>query len=56
MNASPARTKEESRWQAEDDLRTLLRAADIRADKARYKAAMAEAKRQADQLAKVKQQ
>lgn len=37
---------DEAKWQAEDDLRTLVRAKEIRADKARLKRAMACAKEQ----------
>ena len=41
----PVRTKEdverEQRYQAEDDLRTLQRAAEVKADEARMKRAMA---------------
>lgn len=44
---------EERRWQAEDDLRTLTRAMEIKNDKARYRRAMAMAKEQLAALQKV---
>jgi hypothetical protein len=41
-------------WQAEDDMRTLMAAAKIKADKKRYAAAKAEAKRQLAAITAVK--
>lgn len=41
-----AAAKQEQSWQAEDDLRTLIRAAEIRKDPARLKRAQAKAKEQ----------
>lgn len=40
-------------WQAEDDLRTLVRAAEIKKDKARAARALALAKKQMAELKKV---
>ena len=37
-------------WQAEDDMRTLVRAEEIRKDTKRLKAAQATAKKRADEL------
>ena len=45
--------KEEQRWQAQDDLRTLQRAQEIQQNAARMKMAQAEAKAQMQALAKV---
>lgn len=44
---------EREKWQAEDDLRTLVRAAEIKKDKARTTRAMALAKKQMAELEKV---
>lgn len=52
-----ASQNEEKKWQAEDDLRTLLNAAEIRKDKARMAAAMkvaAEKKKAMESIAKQK--
>lgn len=38
--------KEEQQWQAEEDVRTLIRAKEIRADKARYRRAMVHVRKQ----------
>lgn len=43
----------EDKYRAEDDLRTLARAAEIKADPKRYKAAVAMAKEQMKSLAEV---
>lgn len=43
--------KREAEWRAEDDARTLIRADEIRRDKARLKGAKAYAKKRADELA-----
>lgn len=45
--------KSEQDWQAEDDLRTLLRAAEIYRDKSRLQRATALAKRQKQDLDKI---
>jgi hypothetical protein len=44
--ASAEDTKREQKWMAEDDLRTLMRAAEIQKDKARLARAKALAKEQ----------
>lgn len=44
---------EEARYQAQDDLRTMQRAADVQSDPARLKAAQAEAQNQINALKKV---
>jgi hypothetical protein len=44
---------EETRWRAEDDMRTLMRADEIKADKARLKACAEHAKKQASAVSKV---
>jgi hypothetical protein len=46
-------SKDEMKWRAEDDMRTLLRAEEIRADKARLSKASAVAKQQMAAVAKV---
>ena len=43
----------DKKWQAEDDARTLMRAEEIKRDKARINAAQAQAKKQMEELAKV---
>lgn len=43
---SPAQKKEEQKWRAQDDLRTLQRAAEVKADPGRVKMAQAEAQAQ----------
>lgn len=43
---------ERQKWQAEDDLRTLVRVAEIKKDKGRMSRAMALAKKQMDELEK----
>lgn len=54
MPASPVKmSKDEQKWRAEDDMRTLLRAEEIRADKARLSKASAIAKQQMAAVAKV---
>lgn len=40
----------DKKWQAEDDLRTMMRACEIRKDKARLKAVKALAKKQLNEL------
>jgi hypothetical protein len=40
---SPEQKKEEQKWRAQDDLRTLQRAAEVKSDPARVKQAQAEA-------------
>ena len=47
------KTKEDLKWQAQYDLDTLRRAAEIQADKARMKRAQAEAKNQINAIQKV---
>ena len=44
---------EQQRWQAEDDLRTLIQAREIRGDKARLRRAMKMAKEQMQELEKL---
>lgn len=44
--AAPRPLKEEKRWQAQDDLRTLQRAQEIQADKRRMAACKTEARTQ----------
>lgn len=44
---------EDTKWRAQDDLRSLQRAEEIRRDKARMRAAQAEAKSQMKQLSTV---
>lgn len=46
----PAVTAMDKKYQAEDDVRTLIHAGEIKKDKARYKAAMAMAKTQMSDL------
>lgn len=46
VKMSKEQKAEEEKWQAEEDVRTLVRAAEVRADKARMKRAMACAKEQ----------
>lgn len=51
---APAKVSpEEKRWRAEDDMRTLMRADEIKADRARMKACADHAKKQASAVAKV---
>lgn len=45
---------EQDKYQAEDDLRTLIRAGEIKKDKKRYARAMREAKNQMQALESVK--
>lgn len=45
--------REEDRWQAEDDARTLMRAEEIKRDRARMAKARAIAKKQISELSKV---
>jgi len=40
----------DKKYRAKDDVHTLIRAKEIQMDKARYKAAMAEAKKQEEKL------
>lgn len=49
---SPAYAAEDARWRAEDDMRTLTRAEEIKADKARMKMVSDHAKKQVDTLKK----
>lgn len=53
MAKSSKPSPDESRWRAEDDMRTLMRAEEVKADKARLKACQDHAKRQASAVAKV---
>lgn len=46
-------SKEQAKWQAEDDARILMRAEEIKRDGARIKAAQAQAKKQMEELARV---
>lgn len=48
-----AMDKEEAEWRAEDDLRTLIQAEEIRADRARLKRAMAKRKEKIANLQKL---
>lgn len=48
------RMQEEARWRAEEDLRTLHRAEEIRGDKSRMGACKIVAKEQIDKLNKIK--
>lgn len=50
MNSTP---KSDDRWQVEEDVRTLVRADEIRQDKKRLNKAVSEAKRQADRAMRV---
>lgn len=45
--------REEDRWRAEDDARTLMRAEEIKRDRARIAKARAVAKKQISELSKV---
>lgn len=45
--------REEDRWRAEDDARTLMRAEEIKRDRARMAKARAVAKKQISELSKV---
>lgn len=49
----PAMGNDEAKWRAEDDARILMRAEEVRRDKARLATAQAQAKRQMEELAKV---
>jgi hypothetical protein len=51
--ATPVIGKDESKWMAEDDSRTLMRAEEIKRDRARLLKAKAYAKKQIEDLAKV---
>lgn len=53
MPKNMAMTKEDKKWQAESDVRTLMQAREIQADAARMRAAKAAAERQAKEAAKV---
>lgn len=46
-------TREEDRWRAEEDARTLMRAEEIKRDRARMAKARAVAKKQISELSKV---
>ena len=48
------RTADEKRWEAEEDLRTLVRAGEIKKDKKRMKRAMDLAKKQMKDLEEIK--
>lgn len=52
LKAQPT-MKEEDRWRARDDLRTLITAEEIKADKKRYAAAIKEGKAQQKELQNV---
>ena len=49
----PSHSKEQDKWRAEDDLRTLQRAKEIKNDKARMQAAKNIAKEQMSNLKKI---
>lgn len=51
--APKAPKREEDRWRAEDDARTLMRAEEIKRDRARMAKARAVAKKQISELSKV---
>lgn len=53
LSASAQMAKSEAEWRAEDDMRTLARAAEIRNDPARLKAAQELAKKKLLELAQV---
>ena len=53
LTPTKASKKDENDWQAEDDSRTLVRAEEIKADKARLKRALAKVKEQSAALEKV---
>lgn len=53
MKSDAAHEAMENKWRAEDDMRTLTRAAEIKADPKRYKAAVALAREQMKALAEV---
>lgn len=56
LTASPKPAKisdDEKRWRAEEDTRTLMRAEEIKSDKARMKACQDHAKKQTSAMAKV---
>lgn len=44
---------DEAKWRAESDSRTLMQAEEIKRDRARMKAAQAQAKKQMEELARV---
>jgi len=46
-------SKDEQNWRAEDDLRTLMEAKKIKADKTRYMAAIAKGRERLDGLMKL---
>lgn len=52
--AVPTRTKEDLKFEAQDDVRTLVRAEEIRKDAKRFDRAMKEARSQMAALKKVK--
>lgn len=52
-NKTEAAPAYEDKWRAEDDMRTLTRAAEIKADPKRYKAALTLAREQMKALAEV---
>ncbi len=45
--------RDEAKWRAEDDARTLMRAEEVKRDKARLNAAQAQAKKQMEELSRV---
>lgn len=53
-HAMEVESEEQERWKAESDLRTLLEAAKIKADKSRSAAAMRMATEQQKELSKIK--
>lgn len=53
LKVSGPSMQDQSKWQAEDDARTLMRAEEIKRDSARIKAAQAQAKRQMEELSRV---
>ncbi len=53
MKSDAAHEAMENKWRAEEDMRTLTRAAEVKADPKRYKAALALAREQMKALAEV---
>lgn len=53
MSDAPATLAGDENWRAQDDLRTVQRAHEVVADKGRFSAAKAEAKRQRESLDRI---
>lgn len=53
-NSPSLAMSDDADWRADDDMRTLVQAAEIRKDPKRLKAALARAKKKADELAALK--